>query len=94
MYIYTIASKYQTIVEGGTLLCYRQTEKVFTPISTVRKNKLIQCLALNGMQDTKGKSPGPDNLNSFFLCEAADGLCTPLAIIFNFSLEVGEIPED
>ena len=42
----------------------------------------------------KGKSPGPDNLNSYFLREAADGLCTPLTIIFNFSLEVGEIPED
>ncbi len=40
------------------------------------------------------KSPGPDNITSYFLKHTAASISTPLCIIFNFSLESCQIPQD
>jgi ribonuclease P/MRP protein subunit RPP40 len=48
--------------------------------------------AVNRLQDNK--SPGVDEINSTFLKGTIGGLLKPLAILFNLSLDRGEIPSD
>ena len=40
------------------------------------------------------KSPGPDNFNPYFLKHTSASISTPLCILFNFSLESQQVPQD
>ena len=42
----------------------------------------------------KFSAPGPDGINPFIVNELSDELCTPLAMIFQKSLEEGYVPDD
>ena len=42
----------------------------------------------------RDKAPGPDGINPTILVELADILAKPISIIFNISLDSGNIPED
>ena len=50
------------------------------------------CLSLERLKVTG--SPGPDNIPSRVLSEAADSLAVPLSILFRQSLDSGCLPED
>ena len=64
------------------------TQSLETMLITEERVKL----KLNNLKTSK--TPGPDNVHPRLLRETAEDSCVPLTILFNRSLDSGELPED
>lgn len=63
--------------------------------STLSRIKITRKDVLNALAETKkGKAPGPDMITNTFMKETDKEIAEPLTILFQCSLDKGEIPEE
>ena len=62
--------------------------------SVMKFNPVNDTFILNSIKQLKnGKAPGPDKIPTKLIKEAGEGICKPLALIFNSSFRYGIFPD-